>query len=300
MTPRRRKSTIPAPTPCCAVFPIDFSTFGLPEYAWVAVSASSLEFFSKEYGHFRWAIKSDQGENMKEQPRGPFRSKVIPRTLAAAALTTVVSLGISTTPATGATPGYVSSQSSSVAPGGTLSVAIHPTMYGATGDLAYYCGILQSGDTSNPSSSGWSSVLVLAGSAPVPIFIGATYVSGSSSSDLLFGGSGVGNFAPYDTLSQPLAADFTIPSDVPPGDYTAVVGCISPVFRAVAIDADDFGQNSFPLTVTGADAPGGPSDNLPNTGFSPLITAGVGLGAALVILVGAGLTWAKRRGSRHS
>jgi hypothetical protein len=237
---------------------------------------------------------------MKEQPRGPFRSKVIPRTLAAAALTAVVSLGISTTPATGASPGYVSSQSSSVAPGGTLSVAIHPTMYGATGDLAYYCGILQSGDTSNSNSSGWSSVLVLMGSAPQPIFIGATYVSGSSSNDLLFGGSGVGNFAPYDTLSQPLAVDFTIPTDVTPGNYTATVGCVSPAFRAVAVDSDDFGQNSFALTVTGADAPSAPSDSLPNTGFSPLMTAGVGLSAVLVILVGVGLTWAKRRGTRHS
>ena len=206
------------------------------------------------------------------------------------AISIAAAVGLISSPAVAATvAGFVDATVSTIAVGETLTVSAHPTMYSAgSGDLAYWCDSLQSGDTSSPSSSGWSAMLMLQGSQPMPVFIGTNYVSGSSVSDLLFDGPGVGNFAPWDTITTALQFDFVIPNDLAIGNYTATLGCLSPAFRAVSIsyDPSDWASNSFPLTVTGSTNETD-EENLAPTGPSEIvgITAGaIGLAALIFSL----------------
>ncbi len=209
--------------------------------------------------------------------------------LSVAAVTGIVGGAIAvSSPALASTPGTISiTGPTTIAPGGTLTVSVSPSLFSGTGDFSYFCYDYNNPtDPSGPNDPGHSVVLFLTGTDPTPIPVPAGItVTATSGGHYQFSGSGVGNITPFDPATLPLTLDFTLPTDIPEGDYFVFGGCVSPAKWSVLHTSNTNEWVDTPMTITVVKDP--TPQPLPDTGTDTGTFVG---GATLaVIAVGAGV-----------
>ena len=174
-----------------------------------------------------------------------------------------------------------------VAAGGALTLTLTPSRNADTGfdTWTYFCEDLQPGDMSDRNQTGFSVSLVLVDENQTATGIPSAITGQSPPVYFTFSGPGLGNFAaaPENAAIDPLTLAFTIPSSLPPGNYTAFYGCVSPEFKSVSnlIGEPTEWIQTVPteITVTAADK------KLADTGLAqPLVWSVAGLAGLMLTL----------------
>ncbi len=200
---------------------------------------------------------------------------------------------VAATPALAATSGSLVVADQTVAPGGTITATLTPTIYGAgSGDYAYYCDSYNTPtDTSTGSDGGHSTVLLLISDAGDPTVLPADIsIVSIIPPSVSFSGPGEGSFTPLDNVTTPTTLTFTLPSDIPDGVYQAGGGCVSPQNWSVGYDDSYFSATTGLITVSSSTP-----TPLPDTGVSNSEGAIYGSVAAVALTIGIALVLMRRR-----
>lgn len=204
---------------------------------------------------------------------------------------------VAATPALATTSGSLVVADQTVAPGGTITATLTPTIYGAgSGDYSYYCDLYNTPtDTSTSSQGGHSTVLLLIPDAGDPTVLPAGISLVSSFPPFIsFSGPGEGSFTPFDNVTTPSTLTFTLPSDIPDGVYQAEGGCVSPQNWGVQHDNSYFAVTTGLVTVSSSTPTPTPTP-LPDTGVSNSEGAIYGSVAAVALTTGIALVLMRRR-----